>query len=477
MTPCRRDALFLLVEGALPAEEEPPLRTHLALCPQCRADLALARSMHDDARALHVSRVDPEMRDRLWQALQPMALAAAAEQKQRAAWTLVLGDRRLRRTLAVAAVLAVTVTAAWQMRLHPGQAVEVPASQEVSVAPPDLREPLVVATGLPQPVRVVQAALNVVEQADPEAPPTLVPPTGEPPPSEPAKEPPLAHNHAHVHGNPTDGLVRLACGGVVEVGSARVEILRNVTHAAELTVSEGRIGLHVPRLPPGGSLVVRTDDVAVHVKGTRFSVDKQDAESTEVRVQEGTVWVEPRGRGREWRVLHAGDVLRIAGERSWLRDLMTELDDAIGAGHLDEAQELAQRYLEAAQDGSDADEVRLRLAGIYLRLGKADDAARLFRAVAEGQGLAGARDNALAMLAWTCRQRGRGELELATWLQYLDRFGQGLHAREAMLRLVELTCGQGDEVAIRVRQELEVRFGHEASAQDVLARCSPKAVR
>lgn len=468
---CVPDSLFLLVEGRLPAAEEPEVRAHLAVCATCREELQLARLMHDESRALQGFRVDPQVRARLWQALQPQAQQAATELRQRAAWTMVLGDRRLRRALVAAAGVALAAGLAWVTRagvlsrwsLPP---TAVPVAQEVSVAPPDVRDVAPMPTSLPAPVQAVTA---------PATPPAQVAETRGT--EGPDKAVYLSHSHAHPHALSSDGMLHLACGGVVDVGAAHLQVVHNGPHAAELTLGAGRVALHVPHLPVGGSLLVRTEDAVVHVKGTRFTVDKQDADSTEVRVQEGTVWVEPRGRGREWHVLHAGGTLRVASERSWLRDLTTDLDDAIGAGRLEDAQELAQRYLEAAQEGADADEVRLRLAGIYLRLGKADDAARLFRAVAEGQGPPAARDNALAMLAWACRQRGRAELEQATWQQYLDRFAQGLHAREAMLRLVELTCGQGDPVATRVRQDLEQRFGSETAAQDVLARCTPKAAR
>jgi TolA-binding protein len=67
----------------------------------------------------------------------------------------------------------------------------------------------------------------------------------------------------------------------------------------ELGLARGRVEVHVPRLPRGATLAVRTPDARVTVRGTRFVVEvaQRDAQSvTSVSVLEGSVWVEARGR-------------------------------------------------------------------------------------------------------------------------------------------------------------------------------------
>ena len=67
----------------------------------------------------------------------------------------------------------------------------------------------------------------------------------------------------------------------------------------ELGLARGRVEIHVPHLPKGATLAVRTPDARVSVRGTRFVVEVsvEGAESvTSVAVLEGSVWVETRGR-------------------------------------------------------------------------------------------------------------------------------------------------------------------------------------
>ncbi len=153
-------------------------------------------------------------------------------------------------------------------------------------------------------------------------------------------------------------------------------------------------------------------------------------------------------------------------------DIVAKIDAVIAQSQWLRAQELALAYLDGDPIGDDAVQVRMRLAGIDQRLGLFAQAAQLYRAVAEGPGALSSRDNAMALLAWMYRQHREYAEEESVWQAYLQRFDRGLHAREALLRLGELSCGRGDPADVQVRATLAQRYGQDAAVVELLRRCA-----
>lgn len=89
-------------------------------------------------------------------------------------------------------------------------------------------------------------------------------------------------------------LAELSPGSALRLGSPGAP-----ARSQELRLERGTVKLSVPRLPPGDTLSVLTEDARVTVRGTRFSVSlEHDGEGTPqscVRVQEGAVEVARRG--------------------------------------------------------------------------------------------------------------------------------------------------------------------------------------
>lgn len=107
----------------------------------------------------------------------------------------------------------------------------------------------------------------------------------------------------------TGGAARLVLSSGAEVAVADATELRYEAPQAagwmheSLRLDDGRVDVHVPKLPAGGTFDVMTPDAVVEVHGTRFSVIV-DHGATQVAVTEGRVEVRSRGTST---MLGAGD--------------------------------------------------------------------------------------------------------------------------------------------------------------------------
>ena len=87
---------------------------------------------------------------------------------------------------------------------------------------------------------------------------------------------------------------------------ARLQVERRAPAHEGVRLAMGRIDVHVPKLPSGGTFVVESTDATVTVRGTRFAVVVEGAPRpvTRVEVSEGVVAVASRGKTVE---LRSGD--------------------------------------------------------------------------------------------------------------------------------------------------------------------------
>jgi hypothetical protein len=455
MNGCPEDGWFELAHGDLPPDRARKLLHHAETCGDCQGHHRAAVALQAQATVL-AGRDQEARRERIWRQLEPHLGVLIEKRRARKAWrTLLVRPNTWAWGLGLTAAATVALVLAWP-KAPPTEQEKRVVSGVMAIAPA-VPHAAVVNVDKPAPPHHDAGPLAQAEAQPPAAPEDLSLPSG-----------PVPHG-----GKQTAGRVKLACGGLIDSNGARLTYLRDLPHAADLRLDRGTIDVRVPHLQGGSSLDVRTDDAVVRVVGTRFTVDKSAVDATTVRVQEGTVWVQPRGGHRELIVLHAGQQAYIPSEHAYLAELLHALDVALAGGNLDTAEQSARRYLDAAGDAADVPEVRLRLAGVLRARDRADDAVRQYHLVADGQGPRSTRENALAMLASVYRDQGHGPLELATWARYLERFPHGLHERDAWLRTIELQCGRRDPASQRARSELAERFGGEALVRDVLARCMP----
>jgi hypothetical protein len=253
---------------------------------------------------------------------------------------------------------------------------------------------------------------------------------------------------------------------------ADLRVLHDGQVRAELALQHGKVTVHGQQVPLHARLELRTPDAVLRLEGASASVGRRADGGTAVLVHAGLVRVQPAGRGREHLLLRPGPEVLVQGETAWLAQLGKTLDEALAADKLAEAEAAARHFLAVAPDASAAAGVRLRLAGVLRRTERHDEAAQLLRTVADGLAPSDERDNALALLAMTCRDRHLPGQELATWGEYLERFPHGLQMRQALMRRVELTCGQDDVVAAAARRDLRAAWSDEPTAAAVLARCA-----
>ena len=504
---CPGAELFDLADGRMGVARAQEVRAHLRGCASCRRDLDTAETIVSQTRALQQA-PDADLEARLWRALAPEVAAATTRARKRAAWRELLGRRAM-------AILELARPREgehdWRVWLPRGMWTAALAAILLAVVRPDpIHDPPEIAAPAPSlPAELVSADApelrdNAVRNAV--SPPRSVFPTTEAPPNEapanlteggngnpnvPAVAPRHVRGWHHLTSVNTSsdaaaGQALLACGAVVDLTDANATLVHNLSNDAEIELEQGRVVLRVPKLASGGRLVVRTADATVQVKGTAFAVDKRNKDWTSVEVFEGVVQIDAAGHGREPQIgretqlVHAGETRRIESVDAYLRRQIAELDDALAAGRLEVAHEKAQRYLTVAgADGPDVDDVQLRLGGILSRTGHAAEAARLYRAVADGVGPVYARQNALAVLAVLHRDGDRPDAERGTWGEYLARFPDGLYVREALIRQVEIGCGRADggrtDGALeQARRTLAARFGQEPNAAAVLERCRPR---
>lgn len=526
-TKCPREALFDLASGQIDLAHAEVVQAHLRACGKCQAEFQTATAIMAELPTLRAP-VTEAMEERVWAALAPIVNAEGQAARRRAAWRELLGkplnhrfvpifqkfqtfwqDRlrsslRLGGALPLALLLAVPLllavaTAMWTRGDQPSPQATVLTlthgqnllqnfnlQTPPTLEPPSPHEELAVRDALPPP-RAVQA--TTASAQNPTEDQTLT-----------QRSPTVAPRHVRgwhqVAQNPseegqvreTPGQALLACGAVVDLAAAQATLVRNLAMDAEIELEQGRVVLRVPKLPEGGRLAVRTVDAIIRVKGTAFAVDKRSRDLTIVEVFEGVVQVDVAGRNpdagqgqardpqfaRETVFLQAGESRRFESLDAYLRRLIVEMDEQVAGGRLDPARETAQRYLAVAgPDGPDVDDVRLRLGGILSRTGHGAEAARVYRSVADGDGPQYARQNALAVLAVLHRDADQDDAERATWTEYVARFPDGLYAREAWVRLVELSCGRTDADADHARRTLAARFGQEPMAAGALERCRP----
>ncbi len=490
---CPGAELLALADGRMAVARAQEVRAHVRGCAACQQQLAAADAMMAQTASLRAP-VDADVEARLWQMLAPEAERASTRARKRAAWRELLG-RRVVEVLELA--WPQDNESGWRVWLPRAAWTAVLAAILLAVLGPDAvpDEPAVAS---PAPIVAPDLAATVASERPENAVPSAVSPprsafsTTALAPNEPAAPPAATLGDAalvpsvaprHVRGwhhlvsttdSPaaTPGHALLACGALVDLTEANATLMHNLPTDAEMDLADGRVVVRVPKLPPGGKLVVRTADATVQVKGTAFAVDKRNKDWTTVEVFEGVVQVDAVGRGRETVWVYAGETRRIDSLDAYLRRQIAELDDAVATGRLDVAYEKAQRYLTVAgPDGPDVEDVQLRLGGILSRTGRVAEAARLYRTVADGDGPVYARQNALAVLAVLHRDAERFDAERATWDEYLVRFPDGVFVREALVREVEIGCGRSDGPVEQARRTLAARFGQEPGTVEVLERC------
>lgn len=334
-----------------------------------------------------------------WAALEAQALRVARRQKLRYHLReLWQGSPVLRYSFAAAATVAVVLLSAWVLRRPASSSGTTLASQTPS--PSSVRDRSAGVTPIdrrPQlALRVKQGVEQGVEQ------------------------------------------VRLRSGAEVELASGQAEIDQAQDHDIAIRLASGRVSLRVPPLRPGSRLQVRTGDAEVTVHGTRFVVERNEAQdATTVSVQEGLVEVRPLGGNRPAQFLRPGEQVLVPSGAAYLRGLSAQVQGLVQAGRCDEgASQVLTTYLGAVPSGSDVSAGQYLHASCAAARGEVNAALAAFESVVASAHSELRADNALARIAQLRATLSRAE-GTAAWHRYLTRFPQGQHRESAQHYLGE----------------------------------------
>jgi hypothetical protein len=232
--------------------------------------------------------------------------------------------------------------------------------------------------------------------------------------------------------------VRLKGGALISVAA---QTTLTVDAGQRPSVSRGRIGLEVPRQPPGEQFTVEAGPYMIVVVGTKFDVG-MGPRQVEVSVKEGVVEV--------WR---DGKMVRLRAGNSWQGPLQST------SSRLRRSQErklalatLARVPLARGSVGPSEESIRQRpsdrfeQAKLALATGDAAAGLEILRDLATGNGPIA--ENSAYEIGLVLRDRHHEpRLAIDAWKQYRKRFPRGLLRAEADLSIVETELELGEHAA------------------------------
>ncbi|HEY0715514.1 MAG TPA: FecR family protein [Polyangia bacterium] len=226
--------------------------------------------------------------------------------------------------------------------------------------------------------------------------------------------------------------VRLKGGAVVAVSPrSRLE----VDAGQRPRVKNGRVGLQVPRQPPGEQFTVEAGPYMIVVVGTKFDVSSDDRQ-VEVDVEEGVVEV--------WR---DGNMVRLTAGESWQGLVETNVD-AGQAAPVVPKRTVVRPAISPQQMASERfDEAKRALAS-----GDTLGGLTILRELSEGKGATA--ENSSYELGLVLRDRLDQPREaVAAWKRYRERFPNGLLRAETDLSVIETELTSGNQRAALVEAE------------------------
>jgi len=221
----------------------------------------------------------------------------------------------------------------------------------------------------------------------------------------------------------------------IESGALLVESIAR--ERQRLRLRSGAVALEVPKLSPGATLSVATDEAEVQVRGTRFRVERTAA-ATVVSVTEGVVEVQPSGAGRPALLLRAGETARVEPLEAYRLRAHEEALGALSRGDLPAAAAQLEQLLATEPTGDLEGQTHALLGWVRQasgdRAGALSEYQRALSAAPPGSRPVWA-DNAAAELALLLERGGDVAGARDAWKTYLARFPDGIHVQQARRHL------------------------------------------
>jgi ferric-dicitrate binding protein FerR (iron transport regulator) len=201
-------------------------------------------------------------------------------------------------------------------------------------------------------------------------------------------------------------------------------------------VTNGRVGLEVPRQPPGEQFTVEAGPYMIVVVGTKFDVSSDDRQ-VDVAVKEGVVEV--------WR---DGHMVRLTAGETWQGLVDSEVDAAPAS----QAPRRAVRAVAPAMTAQQIASERFDEAKRALASGDTSGGLTILRELAEGKGATA--ENSSYEVGLVLRDRLDQPREaVRAWKRYRERFPNGLLRAETDLSVIETELTAGNKRAALTEAE------------------------
>jgi len=220
----------------------------------------------------------------------------------------------------------------------------------------------------------------------------------------------------------------------------RASILTANKNSGIVFLAKGSVNSKINKLQGKQSYEVHTEDAVFSVKGTAFNVIKDNPDSSRITVDEGIVWVEPKGKNRKLLVLTAGESATVLGEKAHLRKLKHSGEEAFNNTKFHQAEAIFRLYLDSSSK-KDNSQVEFLLAETCQQMNKVKCAIDLYNKISLSENNLRV-ENAFASLVQLQLLKNKKAVK-HSWERYLMRFPEGNFKLEALLFLAQEECKSG----------------------------------
>ncbi len=220
-------------------------------------------------------------------------------------------------------------------------------------------------------------------------------------------------------------IINIKMGGTITPAKDTLFSLIKSTHKEEyVTLESGELDIFVIPTKKGESekhFELETKDGFVVVKGTKFKVNV-DRDGTTVSVTKGTVWVTPKGEGREKIILTAGKTTHILPLSTFLRENKENGIKAYINKDYSIAKKMLEIYLLNQKDDFNIITILARVAEYEKRY---DDAIKYYNRVLKG-GSSIEKETAFVAIAVLLKNSNQKKRAEKMFLNYLKEYPKGI---------------------------------------------------
>ena len=222
-----------------------------------------------------------------------------------------------------------------------------------------------------------------------------------------------------------ESVIKIKMGGtIIPSKKSNFNIIESTSRKELVYLKKGKLDIYVIPTKEGEAkkhFQLQTKDGVVIVKGTKFKVTANDS-GTDVLVDKGTVWVEPKGKGRAKIVLKKGASTHIKPLKVFLKEIKEDgIKSYINKEYLIAKEKLNKYILNKENDYS----VITILARIAESEKRYTDAIKLYSKVVKG-GTSLEQETAMVAIAVLLKNSGQSKKAKSMFLNYMKKFPKGV---------------------------------------------------